>query len=95
LPPHVSQLALIYLADLETRQGNYREAEGYYSKVSAYSGPVATVFDRIVDRARYGEGEGFAGRCRFLDLAVSRTAGIWRVCCWKKVDRRMSRKRWR
>ena len=31
-------LALIYLADLETRQGNYREAEGYYSKVSAYSG---------------------------------------------------------
>jgi len=42
-------LALIYLADLETRQGNYREAEGYYSKVSAYSGGVETVFDRIVD----------------------------------------------
>ena len=43
-------LALIYLADLETRQGNYREAIGYYSKVSAYSGGVATVFDRTVDR---------------------------------------------
>src|SRR4028119_2119815 len=36
-------LALIYLADLETRQGNYREAEGYYSQVSAYSGHGATV----------------------------------------------------
>lgn len=43
-------LALIYLADLETRQGNYREAIGYYSKVSAYSGGAATVFDRTVDR---------------------------------------------
>ncbi len=51
-------LALIYLADLETRQGNYREAEGYYSKVSAYSGPVATVFDRIV----------FRGMARVKDL---------------------------
>jgi len=47
-------LALIYLADLETRQGNYREAEGYYSKVSAYSGGVETVFDRIVDRGMAG-----------------------------------------
>ena len=43
-------LALIYLADLETRQGNYREAIGYYSKVSAYSGGAATVYDRTVDR---------------------------------------------
>src|SRR4028118_307034 len=43
-------LALIYLADLETRQGNYREAEGYYSKISAYSGGAATLFDRTVDR---------------------------------------------
>lgn len=51
-------LVLIYLADLETRQGNYREAEGYYSKVSAYSGRVATVFDRIV----------FRGMARVKDL---------------------------
>src|SRR4028118_443750 len=51
-------LALIYLADLETRQGNYREAQGYYSKVSAYSGPVATVFDHIV----------FRGMARVKDL---------------------------
>ncbi|MEG4213879.1 hypothetical protein QUA27_00390 [Microcoleus sp. Pol14C6] len=61
-------LALIYLADLETRQGNYREAEGYYSKVSAYSGGVATVFDRIVDRgmARVKEFEGDAIESRRL-----------------------------
>ncbi|MEO6860252.1 MAG: hypothetical protein ABI180_01705 [Microcoleus sp.] len=44
------QLALIYLADLETRQGDYREAEANYNKVSAYSGGVPTVFDRLVDR---------------------------------------------
>lgn len=61
-------LALIYLADLETRQGNYREAEGYYSKVSAYSGGVETVFDRIVDRgmARVKEFEGDAIESRRL-----------------------------
>ncbi|MEG4323854.1 hypothetical protein [Microcoleus sp. herbarium5] len=61
-------LALIYLADLETRQGNYREAEGYYSKVSAYSGQVETVFDRIVDRgmARVKEFEGDAIESRRL-----------------------------
>ncbi|MEG4074132.1 hypothetical protein QUA30_15955 [Microcoleus sp. Pol14C2] len=61
-------LALIYLADLETRQGNYREAEGYYRKVSAYSGGVATVFDRIVDRgmARVKEFEGDAIESRRL-----------------------------
>ncbi|MEG4854415.1 hypothetical protein QUB10_26445 [Microcoleus sp. B5-D4] len=61
-------LALIYLADLETRQGNYREAEGYYSKVSAYSGGVETVFDRIVDRgmARVKELEGDAIESRRL-----------------------------
>ena len=55
-------LALIYLADLETRQGNYREAIGYYSKVSAYSGGAATVFDRTVDRgmARVKELQGDA-----------------------------------
>ncbi|MBE9186413.1 hypothetical protein IQ270_17420 [Microcoleus sp. LEGE 07076] len=55
-------LALIYLADLETRQGNYREAEGNYSKVSAYSGGAATVFDRLVDRgmARVKELQGDA-----------------------------------
>ena len=55
-------LALIYLADLETRQANYREAQGYYSKVSAYSGGAATVFDRTVDRgmARVKELQGDA-----------------------------------
>ncbi|MEG4968774.1 hypothetical protein QUB11_19340 [Microcoleus sp. B6-A1] len=61
-------LALIYLADLETRQGNYREAEGYYSKVSAYSGGVETVFDRIVDRgmARVKDLQGDAIESRRL-----------------------------
>lgn len=61
-------LALIYLADLETRQGNYREAEGYYSKVSAYSGGAATVFDRIVDRgmARVKDLQGDAIESRRL-----------------------------
>ena len=61
-------LALIYLADLETRQGNYREAEGYYSKVSAYSGGAATVFDRTVDRgmARVKELQGDAIESRRL-----------------------------
>ncbi|MEG4530980.1 tetratricopeptide repeat protein [Microcoleus sp. D2_18a_D3] len=61
-------LALIYLADLETRQGNYREAEGYYSKVSAYSGGVETVFDRIVDRgmARVKDLQGDAIKSRRL-----------------------------
>jgi len=55
-------LALIYLADLETNQGNYREAEANYSKVSAYSGGAATVFDRLVDRgmARVKELQGDA-----------------------------------
>ena len=61
-------LALIYLADLETRQGNYREAIGYYSKVSAYSGGAATVFDRTVDRgmARVKELQGDAIESRRL-----------------------------
>ncbi|MEG4350781.1 hypothetical protein QUA74_13640 [Microcoleus sp. LAD1_D3] len=61
-------LALIYLADLETRQGNYREAEGYYSKVYAYSGGVETVFDRIVDRgmARVKDLQGDAIESRRL-----------------------------
>lgn len=55
-------LALIYLADLEARQGNYREAEANYSKVSAYSGQAATVFDRLVERgmARVKELQGDA-----------------------------------
>ncbi|AFZ09251.1 Tetratricopeptide TPR_2 repeat-containing protein [Oscillatoria nigro-viridis PCC 7112] len=61
-------LALIYLADLETRQGNYREAEGYYSKISAYSGGAATLFDRTVDRgmARVKELQGDAIESRRL-----------------------------
>ncbi|MBE9163776.1 MULTISPECIES: tetratricopeptide repeat protein [Microcoleaceae] len=55
-------LALIYLADLETNQGNYREAEASYSKVSAYAGGAATVYDRLVDRgmARVKELQGDA-----------------------------------
>ena len=65
-------LALIYLADLETRQGNNREAEGYYRKVSAYSGPVATVFDRIVDRGmarvKQLQGDAIASK-KLLDKA--------------------------
>lgn len=61
-------LALIYLADLEVRSGNYQEAIGYYSKVSAYSGGVATVFDRTVDRgmARVKELQGDAIESRRL-----------------------------
>ena len=61
-------LALIYLADLETRQGNYREAEGYYSKISAYSGGAGTLFDRTVDRgmARVKELQGDAIESRRL-----------------------------
>ncbi|MEG3846906.1 hypothetical protein QT971_14045 [Microcoleus sp. herbarium19] len=61
-------LALIYLADLEVRSGNYREAERYYSKVSAYSGGAATVFDRTVDRgmARVKELRGDAIESRRL-----------------------------
>jgi len=61
-------LALIYLADLETRQGNYREAEANYSKVSAYSGGAATVFDRLVDRgmARVKDLQGNAIESRRL-----------------------------
>lgn len=67
-------LALIYVADLETRLGNDREAEGYYSKVSAYSGGAATLFDRTVDRgmARVKDlqGDAIASR-RLRDKAES------------------------
>jgi tetratricopeptide (TPR) repeat protein len=61
-------LALIYLADLEMRSGNYREAEGYYNKVYAYSGGVAIVFDHTVDRgmARVKELQGDAIAARKL-----------------------------
>ncbi|MCZ0899539.1 hypothetical protein ON021_06450, partial [Microcoleus sp. HI-ES] len=104
-------LALIYLADLETRQGHYREAEGYYSKVSAYSGGVETVFDRIVDRgmARVKDLQGDAIESRRLrDKAeaglrqeqVSGSGGFGHrrdlaSLLLEKVDRRMSPKRWR
>lgn len=61
-------LALIYLADLETNQGNYREAEASYSKVSAYAGGAATVYDRLVDRgmARVKELQGDASSSKRL-----------------------------
>lgn len=65
-------LALIYVADLEVRLGNYREAESYYSKVSAYSGGAATVYDRIVDRgmARIKQLQGDAiASTKLLDKA--------------------------
>ncbi|MCU0545498.1 MAG: hypothetical protein MUE44_25565 [Oscillatoriaceae cyanobacterium Prado104] len=55
-------LALIYLGDLAARSGNYREAEGYYSKVSAYAGGAATAFNFAIDRgmARVKELQGDA-----------------------------------
>lgn len=65
-------LALIYLADLEVRLGNYREAESYYNKVSAYSGGAATVYDRTVDRGmariKQLQGNAIASR-KLLDKA--------------------------
>ena len=65
-------LALIYLADLEVRSGNYREAENYYNKVSAYSGGAATVYDRLVDRGmarvKQLQGDAIASR-KLLDKA--------------------------
>jgi tetratricopeptide (TPR) repeat protein len=65
-------LALIYMADLEVRSGNYREAESYYSQVSAYSGGAATVYDRIVDRSiakiKQLQGDAIASR-KLLDKA--------------------------
>ncbi|MDB9512447.1 tetratricopeptide repeat protein [Kamptonema animale CS-326] len=45
-------LALVHLAELETRQKQYRAAEERYSQVSVYSQGAATVFDHIVDRGR-------------------------------------------
>lgn len=65
-------LALIYMADLEVRQGNYREAESYYSKVSAYSGGAATIYDRLVDRGmarvKQLQGDAIASK-KLLDKA--------------------------
>lgn len=59
-------LALIYLADLETRLGNYREAQSYYSKVYAYAGGAPIVFDRAVDLGMAGvkdlQGDAIAAR---------------------------------
>ncbi|NJK68367.1 MAG: hypothetical protein HC789_22455 [Microcoleus sp. CSU_2_2] len=62
------RLALIYLADVETRLGNYRQAEGYYNKLYAYSGGLAIVFDRTVDRgmAKVKELQGDAIAARKL-----------------------------
>ncbi|OCR00992.1 hypothetical protein BCD67_06435 [Oscillatoriales cyanobacterium USR001] len=45
-------LALVYLAELETRQKNYQAAEDSYNQVSVYSQGAATVFDHIVDRGK-------------------------------------------
>lgn len=45
-------LALVLLAELETRQGKYQEAAEHYSQVIVYSQGAATVFDHIVDRGQ-------------------------------------------
>ncbi|MEW5857119.1 MAG: tetratricopeptide repeat protein [Cyanobacteriota bacterium] len=43
-------LALVQLAELETRQGKYQEAEHHYNQVIVDSKGAATVFDHVVDR---------------------------------------------
>ncbi|MDF0554581.1 tetratricopeptide repeat protein [Kamptonema sp. UHCC 0994] len=45
-------LALVNLAELETRQKQYGAAEDSYSQVSIYAQGAATVFDHIVDRGK-------------------------------------------
>ncbi|HLO51063.1 MAG TPA: tetratricopeptide repeat protein [Kamptonema sp.] len=45
-------LALVNLAELETRQKQYGAAEDSYSQVSVYAQGAATVFDHIVDRGK-------------------------------------------
>ncbi|MBW4493879.1 MAG: tetratricopeptide repeat protein [Oscillatoria princeps RMCB-10] len=55
-----NSLALAHLAELETRLGQYREAESHYAQIVTYSNGAATVYDHIVDRgmARLKELQG-------------------------------------
>lgn len=46
------RLALVHLAELETRLGQYKAAESYYNQVIAYSKESSTVFDHIVLRGK-------------------------------------------
>lgn len=44
--------ALVQLAELETRLGQYKAAESYYDQVIAYSKESSTVFDHVVLRGK-------------------------------------------
>lgn len=46
------RLALVHLAELETRLGHYKAAESYYDQVIAYSRESSTVFDHVVLRGK-------------------------------------------
>lgn len=46
------RLALVQLAELETRLGQYKAAESYYDQVIAYSKESSTVFDHVVLRGK-------------------------------------------
>ena len=52
--------ALVHLAELETRLGQYKAAESHYNQVIAYSKEASTVFDHVVLRgmARLKELQG-------------------------------------
>jgi tetratricopeptide (TPR) repeat protein len=45
-------LTLVHLAELETRQGNYADAENYYNQVLTYSPSSSTIFDHVVLRGK-------------------------------------------
>lgn len=45
-------LALVQLAELETRLGQYKAAEGHYDQVIAYSRESSTIYDHIVLRGK-------------------------------------------
>jgi tetratricopeptide (TPR) repeat protein len=49
--PHYP-LALLHLAALETRRGNYDQADRYYDQVIAYSQQAATIYDHTVLRGK-------------------------------------------
>ncbi len=46
------RLALVHLAELEARLGQYKAAESYYNQVIAYSKESSTVFDHVVLRGK-------------------------------------------
>lgn len=62
------RLALVHLAELETRLGHYKAAESYYHQVIAYSRESSTVFDHVVLRgmARLKELQGDQSEARAL-----------------------------